>query len=62
MASELLEKLGKAGVDPLRDSGVREAMKRLVGTALNGLASRFAAPVKVRCDFHRTSGVPYRCP
>lgn len=52
VASELLERLGKSGVDPLRDSCIREAFKRLVGSALSGLATRFAAPVKVRCDFH----------
>lgn len=48
VASEVMERLGKAGVDALRDSSVREALKRLVGTALDGLATRFAAPVKVR--------------
>lgn len=47
MASKLLVMLNKEGIDPLRNRSVREALKRLVKDALEGLASRCPTPVKV---------------
>lgn len=47
MASEVLAMLSKEGIDPLRNASVREALKRLVKHALEGLASRFPTPAKV---------------
>lgn len=48
VASELLGLLGKHGIDPLRARSVREAFKRVVKDALDGLAARFPTPIKVR--------------
>lgn len=39
--------LAKQGVDPLRHSGVREALKRLVKDSIDGLTSRYFKPVVV---------------
>lgn len=47
MASKVLAMLNKEGIDPLRNRSVREALKRLVKNALEGLASRCPTPVKV---------------
>lgn len=47
VASELLATLTKLGIDPLRATSVREALKRLVKDALDGLASRYPTSVKV---------------
>ena len=35
LASELLARLAKQGIDPLRDRGVREALKRLVKDSIS---------------------------
>lgn len=35
LSSELLSKLAKQGIDPLRDGGVREALKRLVKDSIS---------------------------
>lgn len=51
LSSELLSKLTKQGIDPLRDSGVREALKRLVKDSIEGLASRYPKPVAVSIVF-----------
>lgn len=45
VASDLLGRLAKSGVDPLRNASVREALKRLVKDALEGLSSRYPKPI-----------------
>ncbi|CAN0544387.1 unnamed protein product, partial [Ectocarpus sp. 12 AP-2014] len=45
LASGLLARLTKQGIDPLRDYGVREALKRLVKDSIDGLASRYPKPI-----------------
>ncbi|CAM9136680.1 unnamed protein product, partial [Hapterophycus canaliculatus] len=47
LASDLLGRLAKQGIDPLRDYDVREALKRLVKDSLDGLASRYPKPITV---------------
>lgn len=49
MASEVLAVLSREGIDCLRNASVREALKRLVKHALDGLASRYPTPAKVHC-------------
>lgn len=47
LASGLLARLAKEGIDPLRDSGVREALKRLILDCFEGLAKQLFKPVVV---------------
>lgn len=49
LASGLLARLAKQGIDPLRDYGVREAFKRLVKDSIDGLARRYPKPITVSC-------------
>jgi len=51
LASGLLARLAKEGVDPLRDSGVREALKRLIYDCFEGLAKQLFKPVVVSTAF-----------
>lgn len=45
VASDLLGRLAKSGIDPLRNASVREALKRLVKDALEGLSTRYPKPI-----------------